>query len=88
MNLTKPAKEKSHFTSHSDDFSGKEIYDVRFEPFNAPDGKTFINLTISAKSSIAGQTSQLVLHHSQIDMLEKAIKEYREKQFPFELIEV
>jgi len=77
---TKPFKKESKFFSHSTDFSEKEVYEVSLLPFRASNGKELINLSISAKSSFAGQTSVLVLDPTQLDDLEKAIKEYKDKK--------
>lgn len=84
---TKPFKRASKLFSHFTDFSDKEVYEVKLEPFNASNGKTLVNLTISARSSFAGQSSILVLDPTQIDALEKAIKEYKDKNFPYQLVE-
>ena len=80
MKFTKPAKKKSNYFTHSTDFSEKEIYEVKLEPFKSINGKEFINLTISAKSSYAGQSNTLVLVPKQLDDLEKAITEYKNKK--------
>lgn len=77
---TKPFKTASKHFSHSADFSEKEVYEVSLKPFKASNGRELVDLSISARSSFAGQTSVLVLDPTQLDDLEKAIKEYKDKK--------
>lgn len=76
---TKPVASKRRFISHSDDFSDKEVYSVVLKPFRDSNGKELVDLSISARSSFAVQNSMLVLHPSQLNALEVAIKEYQSK---------
>ena len=83
---TNPFKAKTPFTSHSDDISDKEMYDVSLVPFLSSNGKTFVNLTISAHkgskedNSYVDSTDIISLHPSQILMIKKAILDYETKQ--------
>lgn len=83
---TKPSKPKSAFFSHSEDFSEKEVYDVRLEPFLSKSGKTLLNLTISAgignkeDNTYRGSTNNLILYPIQLNAIEIAIRSYNERK--------
>lgn len=69
-------KQSKRFYTDSNDFKNKEIESIVFLPFKGSDGKEYVNLKVNSLNS----ASILVLTNKQVDLLEKAIKDFKEKK--------